>query len=144
MGDTKPWNNRLHKTKYTRSSILSYRVGLDPVTTSYLIRLIEKTYNIPGLHLSNYKTYLKKEPLNETLAWNPQTMLQTRNLIRNQLIPSALVSLHILIHRLHLFLQLTANSRIIHFIIKMIKLSPASIHHWRYYQAWYGPDDIYK
>ena len=34
MGDTKPSNNMLHKTKHTRNSILSYRVPLDLVAAS--------------------------------------------------------------------------------------------------------------
>ena len=34
-------NNRLHKTKHTSSSILSYRIGLDPIVTSYLVGWIE-------------------------------------------------------------------------------------------------------
>ena len=40
-GRTKPSNNMLHKAKHTSSSILSYRVGLDPVATSYLLGWIE-------------------------------------------------------------------------------------------------------
>ena len=47
-GDTEPSDNTLYKTKHTRSSILSYRVGLDPIATSYLVGWIEKTRNIPG------------------------------------------------------------------------------------------------
>ena len=35
MGDTKHPNNMLPKAKHTSSSILSYRVGLDPIATSY-------------------------------------------------------------------------------------------------------------
>ena len=41
MGDTEPPNKMLHKAKHTRSSILSYRVGLDPITTCYLVGWIE-------------------------------------------------------------------------------------------------------
>ena len=41
MGDTEPSANTLHKTKYPRGSTLSYRVGLDPVATSYLVGWIE-------------------------------------------------------------------------------------------------------
>ena len=37
MGDTEPSNITLHKTKHTNSSILSCRVELDPVATSYLV-----------------------------------------------------------------------------------------------------------
>ena len=48
MGDTEPSNKMLHKTKHTSSSILSYRVGLDPITTSYLVGWIEWTRNISG------------------------------------------------------------------------------------------------
>ena len=48
MGDTEPLNNTLLKTKHTRSSILSYRVGSDPVTTSYLVGWNKRTSNIPG------------------------------------------------------------------------------------------------
>ena len=40
--DTEPSDNTLYKTKHTRSSILSYRVGLDPIATSYLVDWIEK------------------------------------------------------------------------------------------------------
>ena len=36
MGDTETPNNMLPKAKHTSSSILSYRVGLDPIATSYL------------------------------------------------------------------------------------------------------------
>ena len=36
MGDTEPSNNMLPKGKDTSSSILSYRVGLDPIATSHL------------------------------------------------------------------------------------------------------------
>ena len=35
MGNTETSHNMLLKTKHTRSSKLSYRVGLDPVATSY-------------------------------------------------------------------------------------------------------------
>ena len=31
MGDTEPSNSMLHKTKHTRSSILSYGLGVEPV-----------------------------------------------------------------------------------------------------------------
>ena len=48
MGDTKPSDNTLHKSKHTGSSTLSYRVGLDPVATSYFVASIERTRNIPG------------------------------------------------------------------------------------------------
>ena len=48
MGDIKTSDNILYKTKHTKSSILSYRVGLDPIATSYLVGWIEKTRNIPG------------------------------------------------------------------------------------------------
>ena len=37
LGDTEPPNNMSHNGKHTSSSILSYRVGLDSVATSYLI-----------------------------------------------------------------------------------------------------------
>ena len=37
MGDTEPPNNMLPKAKQTSSSILSYRVGLDPVAASCLL-----------------------------------------------------------------------------------------------------------
>ena len=36
-----PPNNMLHKAKHTISSILSYRIGLDPIVTSYLVGWIE-------------------------------------------------------------------------------------------------------
>ena len=48
MGDAEPPNNMLHKAKHTSSSILSYRVGLDPTATSYLVGWIEWACNIPG------------------------------------------------------------------------------------------------
>ena len=48
MGDTEPPNNMLHKAKHTNSSILSYRVGLDPIATSYLVGWSEWTGNLPG------------------------------------------------------------------------------------------------
>ena len=48
MGDTEPPNNMLHKAKHTSSSILSYRVGLDPNATSYLVGWIEWACNILG------------------------------------------------------------------------------------------------
>ena len=41
-------NNILPKAKRTSSSILFYRVGLDPFTTSSLTGWIEWTCNIPG------------------------------------------------------------------------------------------------
>ena len=41
MGDKEPPNNMLHKTKHNSSSILSYRVALDPIATSYLVGWIE-------------------------------------------------------------------------------------------------------
>ena len=47
MEDTGPPNNMLHKAKHTNSSIFSYRVGLDPITISYLVGWIEWTCNIP-------------------------------------------------------------------------------------------------
>ena len=49
MGDTEPSNKTLHKTKHTKSSILScYEVGLDPVATFYLAGWMGKTQKIPG------------------------------------------------------------------------------------------------
>ena len=47
-GDTEPSDNTLDKTKHTRSSIVSFRVGLDPVATSYLVGWIGRTRNTPG------------------------------------------------------------------------------------------------
>ena len=41
MGDTEPPNNMLPKAKHTNSSILSYRVGLDPIAKSYLVGWIK-------------------------------------------------------------------------------------------------------
>ena len=41
MEDTEPRNNMLHKAKHTSSSMFSYRVGLDPIATSYLAGWIE-------------------------------------------------------------------------------------------------------
>ena len=41
MRDAEPSKNTLHKTKHTKSSILSYRVGLDPVATSYFVVWME-------------------------------------------------------------------------------------------------------
>ena len=41
MGDAEPSNNMLHKAKHTSSILLSYRVRLDPITTSYLVGWIE-------------------------------------------------------------------------------------------------------
>ena len=46
--DTKPSNNMLYKKKHTKSSMLSYGVGLDLVATSYIVGWIEKTRNVPG------------------------------------------------------------------------------------------------
>ena len=48
MGDPEPSDNMLQKTKHPRRSTLGYRVGLDPVTTSYLVGCIERTRNITG------------------------------------------------------------------------------------------------
>ena len=41
MGESEPSGSTLYKTKHTRGSILSYRIGLDAVTTSYLVGWIE-------------------------------------------------------------------------------------------------------
>ena len=41
MGDIEPPNNMLHKAKHTNSSMLSYRIGLDPVAASYLVGWID-------------------------------------------------------------------------------------------------------
>ena len=46
MGDTKPSTNNLHEVKHTRGSVLSFRVGLDPVATSYPIGWIKRIRNI--------------------------------------------------------------------------------------------------
>ena len=48
MGDIEPSVNTSYKTKHTRSNMLSYRVGLDPIATFYLVGWVEKTPNIPG------------------------------------------------------------------------------------------------
>ena len=37
MGGTEPPDIMLPKAKHTSSSILSYRIGLDPIATSYLV-----------------------------------------------------------------------------------------------------------
>ena len=47
MGHIEPSDNALYKTKHTRSRILSYRVGLDPIAASYFVGWNEKTRNIP-------------------------------------------------------------------------------------------------
>ena len=41
MGDTEPPNNMSPKAKQTSSGILSYRIGLDPISTSYLVGWIK-------------------------------------------------------------------------------------------------------
>ena len=41
MGDTEPPRKMLPKAKHTSSSILSYKVRLDPIATSYLVGWIE-------------------------------------------------------------------------------------------------------
>ena len=41
MGDTEPPYNMLPKAKHTSSSVLSYRIGLDPISTSYLVGWIK-------------------------------------------------------------------------------------------------------
>ena len=48
MGDNEHPNKMLHKAKHTSSSILSYRAGLDPITTFYLVAWIEWSCNIHG------------------------------------------------------------------------------------------------
>ena len=58
MGDTKPSNKILLKTKHTKSSIRSYGVGVNPVATCYIV----------GWIISNYITYNKKESPSETLV----------------------------------------------------------------------------
>ena len=68
MGDIEPSDNTLYKTKHIRSSILSYRFGLDPIATSYLVGWIENTRNITGKIISDYLTHHKKEPPNETVV----------------------------------------------------------------------------
>ena len=45
MGDTKASNNTLHETKHTGSSILSCRVGLDPIDM-YIINIHNIIYYI--------------------------------------------------------------------------------------------------
>ena len=55
---------RYIKSNHTRSTMLSYRVGLDPVAASYLVGWIESSCNIPV----NYATHCKKETPNETLV----------------------------------------------------------------------------
>ena len=62
MGGTKPPNNMLHKVKHTSCSMLSYRVGLDPIATSYPLDWIEWTCNVLGWILSCCITHRKKEP----------------------------------------------------------------------------------
>ena len=37
MGYTETPNNMLHNAKHTSSSILSYRIGLDPIASFYLV-----------------------------------------------------------------------------------------------------------
>ena len=54
-GDTETSNNTLHITKHTSSSILSYRVGLDPIATFCLEGWIERTQNIPGYILNRLR-----------------------------------------------------------------------------------------
>ena len=68
MGDTKPSNNTLHKTKHTKNSILSFQAGLDPVATSYLVHWTENTGIISDWIISNHITYNKKEPPNEAIV----------------------------------------------------------------------------
>ena len=50
MGGTEPPDIMLPKAKHTSSSILSYRIGLDPIATSYLVRWISPLLtNVPIL-----------------------------------------------------------------------------------------------
>ena len=46
MEDTEPSNNALHKTKHTKSSILRYGIGLDPVATSCLVGWIKRAHKL--------------------------------------------------------------------------------------------------
>ena len=48
MGDTEASYNTLHKTKHPSCSTPTYRVGLDPATTSFLVGCIERALDIPG------------------------------------------------------------------------------------------------
>ena len=66
MADTEISNNKLHKTKHTRSTILSCRVGLDPVANSYFVGWIERTSNIPGKILCIYKHLYIYKNIGET------------------------------------------------------------------------------
>ena len=68
MGDTEASYNTLHKTKHPSCSTPTYRVGLDPATTSFLVGCIERALDIPGQIISNYITHNKKEPSSETLV----------------------------------------------------------------------------
>ena len=142
MGDTEPPHNMLHKTKHTSRSILIYRVGLDPIATSYLAAWIEWTCNIPGWILSSYIAHRKKEPPSESLVWNPLIRLQSINLIRGSICLSLVIAYYLLrfsddkVIKLHLLFQPTVNSRTTPFIKKNIKnkVIPC-LRHWRYYQA---------
>ena len=58
----------LHIASYTKSSLSSNGVRLDPVATSYPVSWIETTRNIPGYITSDFTTHHKKEPLNEALV----------------------------------------------------------------------------
>ena len=54
MGDTEPSNTMLHKNKHTTSSILSYRVGLDPIATGLIlqVRLNESATSLARSYLT--------------------------------------------------------------------------------------------
>ena len=63
-----PKNSKYH----SRSSILSYRVWLDPVVRSYFVVWIERTCNITSQTLSNCINTSKEGTPNATVVWNPQ------------------------------------------------------------------------
>ena len=82
MVDTESWKNTLHRTNLTKSSILSYGVGLNPAATSYLVVLIKRTSSITGKVVSNYITHDKKGTPTKNLVWNRLTTSHTRDFIR--------------------------------------------------------------
>ena len=71
--NTEPSNNTLQKTKHARSSIVNYRVRLDPVATSCVLGWVKRTCNNPGQILSNYITQQKG-----TLLWHLSEILRQR------------------------------------------------------------------
>ena len=135
MGDTKPSDNTLHKTRHNRSSMLSYRVGLDQHTILQ-VRLKGPTTSLARSHLTTQHITKRNLPMKlQSEILRQHLRLETSLKADQSHLHWSCYSLGFMhVHdakviKQHFLLQLTVNSTATLSIKKKVRLFPASVNH---------------